>query len=302
MSAFMSRSRGNQTVFLALAAASLLIGWRALFGTLALSWRNDEYTQILLILPISMALILMERRSVRSVSDWNFGIGPALVALAAAVACFTSFASRSLTPDVRLSAGMFALVLSWIGSFVLCFGKRASRSVLFPLLFLFGLIPLPDVALNFIIALLQKGSAWSAHALFALFGVPVLQQGVMLTIPNLTIQVAQECSSIRSSSMLLITTMVLAQVLLRSPWRKALIVALAIPLSVAKNGLRIFTIAMLGTRVDPGYLTGRLHHQGGILWFLLALICIFAALAVCQRREGTRTAPDPKPETAATGD
>ena len=45
--------------------------------------------------------------------------------------------------------------------------------------------------------------------------------------------------------MLLVTTMFLTQVLLRTIWRKALLVAIAVPLSVAKNGLRIFVIGML---------------------------------------------------------
>jgi exosortase/archaeosortase family protein len=113
-----------------------------------------------------------------------------------------------------------------------------------------------------------------------------MQDGVLLTIPGLTLQVAQECSSIRSSSMLLVTTMVLAQLLLRSPWRKALVIALAVPLSVTKNGLRIFTIAMLGTRVDPAYLTGRLHHQGGIVFFAIILLLTFAVLWILRKGEG----------------
>jgi len=54
---------------------------------------------------------------------------------------------------------------------------------------------------------------------------------------------------------------------------------------VAKNGLRIFTIAMLGTRVDPGYLTGRFHHQGGIVFFLIALLIIFFLLKLLERGE-----------------
>jgi exosortase len=127
--------------------------------------------------------------------------------------------------------------------------------------------------------------------LFVAFGVPVAQDGLLLTIPGLTLMVAQECSSIRSSSMLLVTTMVLAQLMLRSPWRKALLIGLAVPLSVAKNGLRIFTIAMLGTRVDPGYLTGSFHHQGGIVFFAIALIIIFALLWILQRGEGAKGLP-----------
>jgi exosortase/archaeosortase family protein len=68
--------------------------------------------------------------------------------------------------------------------------------------------------------------------------------------------------------------MVLAQVLLHSAWRKTVVIALAIPLSVAKNGLRIFVLAMLTTPVDRTFLTGRLHHQGGIIYFLIALAAI----------------------------
>jgi exosortase len=180
---------------------------------------------------------------------------------------------------------MFALVLSWCGAWLLCFGYQAVRIALFPLCFLFGLVPLPNVIMDRVIVLLQQGSAWSAHLLFACFGVPVTQDGVFLTIPGLTLQVAQECSSIRSSSMLLVTTIVLAQLVLRTPWRKALLIAIAVPLSIAKNGLRIFSIAMLGTRVDPVYITGRFHHQGGIIFFAIALIAIFALLWFLRKRE-----------------
>jgi exosortase len=268
-----------------LLAVSLLVGWRPLIDTFALALRDDAYTHILLILPISAALIFMEWQSLRPMVAPNVRAGSALLAIAVLVAVAVRGWPTSLTSDVKLSIEMFALVLSWIGVFVLCFGSRVSRSVLFPLCFLFGLVPFPLFALNEIVRLLQQGSAWSAYVLFTAAGIPVAQDGVRLTIPGLTVEVAQECSSIRSSSMLLVTTMVLAQLLLRSPWRKALVIGVAVPLSVAKNGLRIFTIAMLGTRVDPGYLTGRLHHEGGIIFFTIALIGVFVLLWILRRGE-----------------
>jgi exosortase/archaeosortase family protein len=89
--------------------------------------------------------------------------------------------------------------------------------------------------------------------------------------------------------MLLVTTMVLAQLFLRSPIRKAWVIAASVPLSIAKNGLRIFVIAMLGTRVDPGYLNGRFHHQGGIVFFAIALVFIFLLLWLLQRGESRQT-------------
>jgi len=71
-------------------------------------------------------------------------------------------------------------------------------------------------------------------------------------------------------------SLVLVQLLLRSPWRQALLICLAVPLSEAKNGLRIFTIAMLASRVDPLFLTGKLHRDGGIVFFAIALLAAFA--------------------------
>jgi exosortase len=282
----------HQTAFLLLFAASLLVGWHPLLQTLGLGWQNDDYTHILLILPVSLALILMERQSLAALCQWDFLRGAVLLAGALALALYALLRSSPLSGDVRLSIGMLALVLSWIGAFEFCFGFRASRSFLFPLLFLLGLVPFPAFLLDSVIALLQQGSAWSAHALFVACGVPVLQQGLLLKVPGLTVQVAQDCSSIRSSSMLMVTALVVAQILLQSPWRKALVVAVAVPLSVAKNGLRIFIIAMLGIKVDPGYLTGRFHRHGGILFFIVALLALFAVLWILRRGESS---PSPAP-------
>src|ERR1039457_6925422 len=163
----------HQLISFLLVAASLLVGWRPLVATFSLALRDYEYTHILLILPISAALILLEWRSLRPMVALNVRTGSALLAMAVLVAVFVSGWSASLSSDVQLSIRMFALVLSWIGAFVLCFGSRVSRSVLFPLCFLFGLVPFPQLVLNEIVRLLQQGSAFAAYVLFAAVGVPV---------------------------------------------------------------------------------------------------------------------------------
>jgi len=107
----------------------------------------------------------------------------------------------------------------------------------------------------------------------------------VLSIPGLTVEVAKECSCIRSSLMLLVTSMVLAHLFLRSIWRKTVVMLAAIPLSVAKNGLRIFILSMLGTRVDPGFLHGNLHHHGGIVFFAAALLAQLLLLWLLSRSD-----------------
>src|SRR5260370_34466761 len=132
---------------------------------------------------------------------------------------------------------MFALVTWWIGSVMLCFGVDVFRSFLFPLCFLFLIVPIPEFALSWIVEFLQQQSAIAARILFWAVGVPVTGDGIMLSIPGLDIEVARECSSIRSSMMLVVTTMVLAHLFLRSWWRKTLLIVLSIALPVPKNSL-----------------------------------------------------------------
>jgi exosortase len=270
--------------FALLFATSVVVGWHPLWSTFALALRSDEYTHLLLIVPISAALIFSERARLKTELEPAVGFGFALLFIAILIAVYSRWITDSQT-DTPLSISMLAMVIWWIGSFVLSFGTRIARLFLFPLCFLFWAVPIPALALDKIVALWQQGSATSASVLFSALGIPVTQDGIVLSIPGLTLEVAQECSSLRSSLMLIVTSMVLAHLFLRSFWRKTAVVLAAIPLSIAKNGVRIFTIAMLGTRVDPGFLHGNLHRQGGILFFLLALFVVLLLLWLLNRGE-----------------
>jgi exosortase len=274
-----------KSVFLFLCAISLLAAWRPLGEAFWLASNDDGYTHLLLILPMAAALIWLDWRSLKPLLAPGPRAGLVLLGVSLLIAGFTRWCSH-LFPDERLTGNILALVTWWVGSFVLCFGIRVSRSLLFPLGFLYLAVPMPRFLLDEIVSWLQLGSAFVAHGMFAVARVPVSQDGVLLSLPDLTVEVAKECSSIRSSSMLLVTTMLLAQLFLRAAWRKWLVILLAIPVSVAKNGLRIFTIAMLGTKVDPSYLTGRLHHQGGVIFFTIGLGGIFFVLWILHRNEG----------------
>ena len=273
------------SLFSLLTAISLMVWWSPLTSSLGLAVRDSQYTHILLILPLSISLICLEWKSSDSSAGSRSGIGLILLVAALVATVIARSHIASLPHDQQLSANMLALVVWWIGAFIVSFGTRAFQRALFPLCFLFWIVPIPQVVLNPIVRLLQEGSVISTRLLFTLFGVPSTHEGTLITIPGLTDEVAAECGSIRSSLMLVVTTMVLAQILLRSTWRKALVIAVAVPLSVAKNGLRIFVLAMLTTRVNRSYITGRLHHEGGIIYFLIALASIILLIWIAHLAE-----------------
>jgi exosortase len=278
-------TRNQVLAFAFLGSVSILFWWHPLVMTLRLALANDACTHILLVLPLSAALIYLDSKALRIDPQPSPRLGAALLLLSLMMGCYARWGMGATADDVRLSLGMFAIVTWWIASVLLCFGARTFQSFLFPLCFLFLIVPIPEFALSSIVEFLQQQSALAARIMFQMVGVPVTQDGIMLSIPGLDIEVARECSSIRSSLMLVVTTMVLAHLFLRSWWRNSLLIAAAIPLSVAKNGLRIFTIAELGTRIDPGFLNGKLHHNGGIIFFGIAVVAVGALLWVLRRTE-----------------
>ena len=58
-----------------------------------------------------------------------------------------------------------------------------------------------------------------------------------------------------------------------------------VPLAIAKNGLRIFTLSVLAEYVDPAFISSTLHRRGGFVFFGITLLILFALLRALMRRE-----------------
>ena len=249
-------------LFALLCLLSLVLQWRTLIAAFGLALRNDAYTHILLILLISISLIVSEWRSRKAQAEPNVRAGLAPLVLAVLIGLINGgwCGSAGIPADMQLSVGMLAVVTWWIGAFVCCFGTHMFRVFAFPLCFLLWLVPLPEFAVNQIVSLLQQGSADAANWLFVTARVPVTRNGLQMTIPGLTLEVATECSSIRSSLLLLVTSMALARLLLRSAWGKGLVIFAAIPLSILRTAFesspwRCSQFTLIQASCMAGYIT-----------------------------------------------
>ena len=267
-------------------ALSSVIALDALLALIRVVRNSSEYSHIALVLPGSLTLIYLKRGAI--FSKLNLGrpglrSGIAPIVVLAALVLLRRIAS--LTVDQQLSASVFLLVSFWIAAFYACFGSTAARRALFPLTFLYFLVPWPKALTEMTIVALQHTSADLVAWMFNLAEIPTLRQGQTFLLVNQQIEVAKECSGIRSSIALLMTGLLFGHLFLRSLWSKAVLLALIPPLAVFKNGLRITTLSILGTYVDPGFLNGPLHHQGGIVFFALALGTLIACLSLLRRFE-----------------
>jgi len=206
--------------------------------------------------------------------------------LCGAALALIAYSGHRLTPDLRLSEYILSLVTLWVAGFVFTVGRTSWPKSLFPLFFLFLMVPWPSFLLDRVIYLLQAGSAWITSVLFDLTGVPALREGFVFYLPSVTIEVAKECSGIRSSMAVLILALLIAHFRLKSFWKKTLFLASALFVMILKNGIRIASLTLLSMYVDPGFLYGRLHHEGGVVFFLLGLSLLTPLLCFLRRLEG----------------
>jgi exosortase len=249
------------------------------------SLSSGDTSYVILIPFISAWLLFVERHKIFLNLSIDKRLGGSFLFLAISTAV-ASFLLGGVSPDgLRLSGYILSLVLFWVAGFTLLFGRNASKAACFPLVFLLLMVPLPSFLLDRIIYLLQAGSAWITEALFDLLRVPALREGFVFHLARVDIEVAKECSGIHSSIALLILALLATHFTLKSFWKKALFLACGLFMMILKNGVRIATLTLLTMYVDPGFLYGRLHQQGGIVFFLIGLLLLLPVLLFLQKSE-----------------
>jgi exosortase len=128
-------------------------------------------------------------------------------------------------------------------------------------------------------------SAEAAALYFNVAGTPLVRHGTVFELPGIVLQVAQECSGIRSSWVLFITGLLASHVFLRTGWRRVVLVAFVIPLGILRNGFRILVIGLLCVNIGPQMIDSTIHHQGGPLFFALSLLPLSLLLWWFHRQE-----------------
>ncbi|MDO5576622.1 MAG: exosortase/archaeosortase family protein [Fibrobacter sp.] len=276
-------------LFLGIVAASLVIWGLDLFSFAKFALDNESYNYVGLI-PLVSGYFLWLSRNRFTGNNGNSAWGYPLI-FTGVIVSLLSFIITCKDPVSTFSIKTTGTVLVSFGAFVMCWGWRGFKDVLFPMLFLVFAIPLSQDALNNVVIFLQHGSAVMVDWLFTLLGQTYIRNGVEFHLNSISISIAPECSGIRSTTALVVTCAVAVEMLLRNYWLKLSMFLLIIPFSLLKNAIRIVTITMLAEYVDTAFLTDSfLHHSGGIFFYLIVLAIYFPLLLVLAKSEKKRSA------------
>jgi exosortase C (VPDSG-CTERM-specific) len=269
---------------------------------------TELYSHIFLIPAVTVYLLWIKRARLRALINPSPMLAGVAFALGFAVlAGYWLAGHNGWRPDPvdYLSVTISSFLLMVLGTVALVFGGKVLREGMFAFAFLVFIIPLPSAVTHAIEKFFQHTSAEASYLLFKALGTPVFQQGLSFSLPGLRITVAEECSGIRSSFVLFITSLLAGHLFLRRPWKRAVLTLAVIPLGIIRNAIRIVSISLLTIHVDSNIINGPLHHRGGPLFFLLSLVPFFLFLwylrkgEVPEKEMGRPLTPPSPPRTGA---
>jgi exosortase len=239
---------------------------------------SDDYSAGQLVPLVAIFLVWRERKKLRECllkPCWTGGI--ALLVLAQAGRAYGLLFMYE-------SAERYSLVLTIAGLVLMVAGRQVFRRVLWILLILLLMVPLPGRVHNIISGPLQNMATTGAVFLMEAFGVRVSQQGnVMMLNQDTPLAVAEACSGLRMLTAFIIVAAFIAYMVKRSRLQKAVVLASSIPVAVICNIIRIFVTAVIMLKVSSEAADKFFHDFAGIVMMPIAVMLMFSELWLMEK-------------------
>lgn len=249
--------------------------WRWLWG----EWLSNEYySHGILILPVALFLAVQRIRLDKQIHQTTpqghtLGIILLAVALLGFIWCLNQKAYYLAAFAMVPMAGGLVWALG---------GTLLFRKLLFPLGYLFLMIPLPFLERLTLPLALFTGVCAGGLVRFA--GLEIAIVGNAVRLPNADLVIGAQCSGI-NSLIALTALMTLAAYLLNGPlWGRFVLVLLSIPLAMLGNILRVASLLFVARSLGAQAAFVYYHDYSGIFFFLLVFLLMFPLTRLLQAR------------------
>jgi exosortase A len=289
--------RGSPVVFEDAAATAwkqslvaLLLSFAALFlvyfdtyrSMMAIWSRSDTYVHGYFVLPISLYLIWTLRAELRKLTPRADARAVALLGLAGLGWLAGRLAGVLVAEQYFAVASIPLLVWAVVGLPVV-------YRILFPLGYLLLLVPVGEALIPYLI---EYTAAFAVTAL-RLTGVPVLQEGNLLTLPTSQWSVVEACSGIRYLIACITIGLLFAYLTYRSWRRRALFIALSVAVPIVANWVRAYLIVLIGHASDMKLAVGVDHLiYGWIFYAVVMCLLLWGGSLFADGHEPAETSPN----------
>ncbi len=266
-----SPNNATRTTLLKLAvlAACFVILYFSVMQRLVSDWIHmPDFSHGFLIPIVSAYFVYEKRKQLSTLSLSGSWTGLALLLLGVVLLLLGNLATEYFT--MRFS------ILVVLGGMVLfLLGKEWFKNLLFPIVFLVLMIPIPSVLLDRVTFPMQIFASKVAAKSLYLIGIPVLREGNVILLANTSLEVAEACSGIRSLISLLALAVVFAYFSQKTPLKRILLVLSTFPIAIIANAARGTGTGILAHHYGDKVAQGFFHGFSGWILFVVAFVCLF---------------------------
>ena len=242
------------------------------------TWASDEQGHGPIILAVSLWLLYQLRHPIAAVES-----RPSLVAGSLAIVFGLLLYVFGRTQAVRMfEVGSQVAVLS--GLLLIFKGPKALRMAWFPLFFMIFMMPLPGSFVAAVTTPLKSAVSYVAEGVLFSIGYPVARSGVMLTVGQYQLLVADACAGLNSMFTLEALGLLYMNLMGYTSFARNLSLALlVIPIAFVANVTRVMILVLVTYHFGDEAGQGFVHGFAGMVLFLVGLLLMLATDSVLGR-------------------
>lgn len=254
-------------VLIALVYADILKG-------MVFDWANDDnYSHGFLVPFIAGWFIWTNWANIRSAE-----VRPALRGLSVVIGALLLLVLGWFGTEYFTMRSSMIVLLS--GGVLFIYGVEVFKELRLPLGYLFFMVPVPYILYNAVAFSLKMFVSWLSVNVLQGIGLAVVREGNIIQFPNITLEVADACSGLRSLVSLLALSVAIAFISQKTTWKRWVLAIAAVPVAVLTNALRVIVTGILSKYYGQAAAEGFFHEFAGMMVFgvALALLGVIATL------------------------
>jgi exosortase len=232
-------------------------------------WATDENMGHGFFVPIMAGVVAWQRRDELLTEPRHPNI------LGLFVVVFGGLLSLAATLGAELFTARLSFVIALFGTVLYLGGTRWIKILLFPLILLLFMIPIPAIIYSALTMKLQTLASQLGEIMIGAMGIPVLREGNTLKLPSQTLDIAEACSGIRSLMTLLFLSLFISYFMDKKPWMRWALLIATVPIAICANGVRVAITGLL-SEIDTKLASGVYHEVEGYIVYIVALVALLA--------------------------
>lgn len=242
-------------------ALALALYARVISG-MVVDWLNDPgASHGLLIPPLAGMLAWLQRKRTLAIPASADSRG--LIAVAGG--CLLLLAAEL---GAEFFIARLSLVLLMVGLIWTFWGLPRLKTLTLPLLVFVTMVPLPAIIYSRLAVPLQLGASRLSAMVLEWMGLTVSLDGNIISLPNITLGVAEACSGLRALPSFLVVSLIIGFLQCRKVWLRIVLAIMAVITAIAINIVRIVGTALLSSK-DEHYALGFYHSFTS--WLMLVI-------------------------------